>query len=69
MDFAIESTQVALSKNKKEVYITINIVEGEQYVVNKINVAGKLIVPIKEIAEAIEIQTGEYVSKKYLKIF
>ena len=64
MDFAIESTQVALSKNKKEVYITINIVEGEQYVVNKINVAGKLIVPIKEIAEAIEIQTGEYVSKK-----
>jgi outer membrane protein insertion porin family len=64
MDFAIESTQVALSKNKKEVYITINIVEGEQYIVNKINVAGKLIIPIEEIAKAIEIQTGEYVSKK-----
>ena len=70
MDFAIESTQVALSKNKKEVYITINIVEGEQYIVNKINVAGKLIVPIKEIAEAIEIQTGRICfKKKYLKIF
>ena len=35
MDFIVESTQVALSKNKEEVYITININEGEQYVVSK----------------------------------
>ena len=48
MDFAIESTQVSLSKNKEEVYITISIDEGEQYIVNKINVAGKLIIPIKK---------------------
>lgn len=63
MDFAIESTQVSLSKNKEEVYITISIDEGEQYIVNKINVAGKLIIPIKEIAELIEITTGEYISR------
>ncbi len=63
MEFAIESTQVALSKNKQEVYITINIVEGAQFVVNKINVAGKLIIPIEEIADLIVIKTGEYVSK------
>ena len=63
MDFVIESTQVNLSKNKQEVYITINIVEGEQYIVNKINVAGKLIIPIEEIADSIEIQTGDYISK------
>ncbi len=64
MDFTIESTQVSLSKNKKEVYITINIIEGEQYIVNKINVAGKLIVPIEDIADAIQIQTGDYISKQ-----
>ncbi len=63
MDFAIESTQVTLSKSKKEVYITINIVEGEQYVINKINVAGKLIISINEIVDAIEITTGEYISR------
>jgi len=63
MDFAIESTQVSLSKNKEEVYITINISEGEQYIVNKINVAGKLIIPIEEIADLITVQTGEYISK------
>ena len=63
MDFAIESTQVALSKNKQEVYITINIVEGEQFIVNKIKVAGKLIIPIEEIADLIVIKTGEYVSQ------
>ena len=63
MDFAIESTQVSLSKNKEEVYITINIIEGEQYIINKINVAGKLIIPIEEIADLITVQTGEYISK------
>ncbi len=63
MDFEVESTQVTLSKSKKEVYITINIVEGEQYVVNKIKVAGKLIVPINEIVDAIEVTTGEYISR------
>ena len=63
MDFEVESTQVTLSKSKKEVYITINIVEGEQYVINKIKVAGKLIVPINEIVDAIEITTGEYISR------
>ncbi len=63
MDFAIESTQVTLSKSKKEVYITINIIEGEQYIINKINVAGKLIIPINEIVDAIEITTGEYISR------
>ena len=63
MDFTIESTQVSLSKNKEEVYITININEGKQYIVEKIHVSGKLIAPIHEIAELIEIKTGEYISK------
>jgi len=64
MDFIVDSTQVALSKNKEEVYITININEGEQYVVSKINVAGKLIVPIEEIADLIVITTGEHLSRE-----
>ena len=63
MDFTIESTQVSLSKDKKEVYITINIIEGEQYIINKINVAGKLILSIEEIADAIKVTTGEYISR------
>ncbi len=63
MDFTIESTQVTLSKDKKKVYITINIIEGEQYIINKINVAGKLILPIEEIADAIKVTTGEYISR------
>ena len=63
MDFAIESTQVSLSKNKEEVFITINIVEGMQYIVNEIHISGKLIIPIEEIADLIKITSGEYISK------
>ena len=63
MDFTIESTQVSLSKSKEEVYITININEGEQFIVEKIHVSGKLIAPIEEIANLIEVKTGQYISK------
>jgi outer membrane protein insertion porin family len=63
MDFTVESTQVSLSKNKEEVYITISVLEGQQYIINKINVAGKLIIPIEEIAELITINTGDYFSR------
>ena len=68
MDFTVESTHVSLSKNKEEVYITISIQEGQQYIINKINVAGKLIAPIEEIADLIKINTGDYFSRgKILK--
>ena len=66
MDFSIESSQVTLSKNKQEVYITININEGERYVINEINVSGKLILSIEEIANLLEFETGEYISREKL---
>ena len=63
MDFTVESSQVSLSKNKEEVYVTINIIEGQQYIVNEIHVSGKLILSIEEIADLLKINTGEYISK------
>lgn len=43
INFVISSTQVSVTPNKEEVYITINISEGELYVVNEIELAGDLV--------------------------
>ncbi len=44
-DFRIESTQVAISPNKKDIYVTINIHEGERYTISNIKLVGKMVVP------------------------
>ncbi len=57
LKFNIVSTQVSITPEKDAIYITINVDEGEQYTVNKVTFAGKLVLntpflkllaPIKE---------------------
>ncbi|WP_430010118.1 outer membrane protein assembly factor BamA, partial [Methylophaga lonarensis] len=49
VDFSIESTQVTISDDKKQIFITINITEGERYRINEVRLAGHLIVPEEEL--------------------
>jgi outer membrane protein insertion porin family len=44
-DFRVESTQVAISPNKKDIYVTINIHEGERYTISDIKLVGKMVIP------------------------
>ena len=42
LNFEIASTQVAIAPNMEDVYITININEGEQYEVSAVEISGEL---------------------------
>ena len=42
LKFSLESSQVSVSKDKKDVFITLSISEGEQYSINEINVIGEM---------------------------
>ena len=42
LDFKINSTTVSISKNKKNIYIAINIDEGDEYKIGTIKVSGKI---------------------------
>ena len=44
-NFRVESTQVAISPNKKDIYVTITVNEGEQYTISDIKLVGDLVVP------------------------
>ena len=64
LKFQINSTQVSITPDKKDIYITINIVEGEQYKVKVVTLSGDLVVPAEEIFPLININPGDVFSRK-----
>ena len=57
-DFRVESTQVAISPDKKDIYVTINIHEGEQYTISDIKMVGKMVVPEPQLRGLIVARPG-----------
>lgn len=64
VDFKIESTQVSLSPDKKDIYITIAITEGEVYTLSDIKLAGELELPQADLFPLIHLKRGEVFSRK-----
>ncbi len=64
INFAIESTQVALTPDKKGIYITVNIKEGDQFTLEKVKLAGNLVVEPEELIKLVQIGPGEIFSRK-----
>lgn len=59
LEFKVESTQVAISPNKQDMSITINISEGDQFVVSKVNLVGNFLGKEDEFRSLVGIQVGQ----------
>ena len=57
-DFRVESTQVAISPNKKDIYVTINIHEGEQYTISEVKLVGEMKVPEEQLRGLVLAKAG-----------
>jgi outer membrane protein insertion porin family len=66
LEFNIESTQVSITPDMRDIYITINITEGAQYKVSDIKVAGELLIPEEEIRKLILFKAGEVFARQKL---
>ncbi|MEW6352937.1 MAG: outer membrane protein assembly factor BamA [Pseudomonadota bacterium] len=64
INFNIDSTQVSITPDKKDIYITINITEGEKFTVKDVKLAGDLVVPEPELTKLISVQSGSTFSRK-----
>ncbi len=64
INFDIESTQVSITPNKKEIYITINVKEGDIFAVKEVKLTGKTIVSPDELVPLVKIGPTDTFSRK-----
>ena len=57
-DFRVDSTQVAISPNRKDIYVTINLHEGETYTISDIKLVGEMVVPEEQLRAMVLVQPG-----------
>ena len=63
INFNVESTQVSITPDKKDIYITINVIEGEPHTISGVKLAGEFILPEEELFEVINVRQGELFSR------
>src|SRR5690606_12837170 len=63
VDFNIESTQVAISPDKQDIFITANVSEGEVYTVSEVKVTGDTVLPQEDIEKLVMIREGDTFSR------
>ena len=66
LEFGVESTQVSISPDKKDIYITLSINEGERYMVSSVKLAGDLMLSEEEFRKAVKIKAGDVFSREKL---
>jgi len=66
LDFAIESTQVSISPDRRDIFITVNLTEGERYTVSKVDLSGQFVVPRDELARLVQLKPGDVFSRERL---
>lgn len=64
INFNINSTQVSITPDKEDVYVTINLTEGEKYTVRSVKLEGELILDEKELMGLLTIRRGDVFSRK-----
>lgn len=64
--FSISSSQVTITPDKKDIYITIAVDEGERYSIGEIELSGDFPIDRAELRERIQVESGDEFSRKAL---
>jgi outer membrane protein insertion porin family len=57
---------VAITPDRKDIYITVNVIEGEKYTVAEVQLSGTLLVPREQLEKLIQIKAGDLFSREKL---
>src|SRR5207342_136926 len=67
VDFSLDSTQVAISPDKRDMYLTAAITEGEQYKISGVKVTGDTILQQDDVEKMVPVKEGQIFSRALLE--
>ncbi len=65
-NFGIEQPQVTISPDKQDIFITINVAEGDVYTVSDVKLAGNLVVAEENLRPLLLVRKGQTFSNKLM---
>lgn len=68
IDFSVDGTQVAISPDKRDMYVTANLTEGEIYTVSDVKVTGDTVLSKEQIERYLLIRSGQTFSRTILEL-
>ncbi|KAF1696158.1 outer membrane protein assembly factor BamA [Pseudoxanthomonas koreensis] len=68
IDFNIDSTQVSISPDKRDMYLTASVTEGEVHTISEIKVTGDTVLPQDQIERLVIPQAGDTFSRVLLEL-
>ena len=67
LEFNVDSTQVSITPDKEDIYITLNITEGPRFTVGDVRIAGDLVVPASQLEPLVQLKPGDVFSRAKLQ--
>ncbi|PIE40930.1 MAG: outer membrane protein assembly factor BamA [Gammaproteobacteria bacterium] len=68
VNFNIESTQVSVTPDKSEVYIAVNVSEGDVFTVNEVKLSGDLKVKEEDLKKLLLVRKGQTFSRQLVTV-
>jgi outer membrane protein insertion porin family len=65
-NFDVTSTQVAIAPERDDIFITLNVQEGEVFRISDVKVAGNLVVPEEQLRGLVQVRPGDVFSRRML---
>ncbi|QNP40254.1 outer membrane protein assembly factor BamA [Lysobacter solisilvae (ex Woo and Kim 2020)] len=68
VDFNIDSTQVSISPDRSDMFITAGVSEGDQYKVSSVQLTGDTVLPKEQLQKIVLVKEGQIFSRRLLEL-
>jgi outer membrane protein insertion porin family len=68
VDFNVDSTQVSISPDRRDMFISAGVSEGDQYKISSVQLTGDTVLPKEELQKFVLVKEGQIFSRRLLEL-